>query len=172
MDIFRGLFQNCDHTRLPLERRVAHRRDFSIGLPGLPPAIKFGQIQPPGGYLYYCPACQINLPSVQNSRWETLYTAGIRRSSPPSTRSQPGRPKTRQVSRRTDGYKREPIGAGLRYTILERDGFRCVKCGANSQQTKLHIDHKIPVSKGGTNEPSNLQTLCERCNLGKGTRLG
>jgi len=32
---------------------------------------------------------------------------------------------------------------------------------------KLHIDHIIPRSKGGTDEPFNLITSCVECNLGK-----
>ena len=32
---------------------------------------------------------------------------------------------------------------------------------------KLHVDHIIPVYKGGKTTMSNLQTLCDRCNLGK-----
>jgi 5-methylcytosine-specific restriction endonuclease McrA len=31
----------------------------------------------------------------------------------------------------------------------------------------LHIDHIVPVSKGGASEMDNLQTLCFDCNEGK-----
>ncbi len=34
----------------------------------------------------------------------------------------------------------------------------------------LHIDHVVPVSRGGLTEPENLQTLCAPCNLRKGNR--
>jgi len=33
---------------------------------------------------------------------------------------------------------------------------------------KYHVDHKLPVSRGGTNNPSNLQLTCPRCNILKG----
>ncbi len=32
---------------------------------------------------------------------------------------------------------------------------------------KLHVDHKIPLEWGGTNERENLQALCSECNEGK-----
>jgi 5-methylcytosine-specific restriction endonuclease McrA len=28
-----------------------------------------------------------------------------------------------------------------------------------------HIDHKIPLSRGGTNQIENLRTLCRRCHV-------
>ncbi|MGT2610680.1 HNH endonuclease [Staphylococcus aureus] len=28
----------------------------------------------------------------------------------------------------------------------------------------MQIEHKIPISKGGTNEMSNLTVLCQKCN--------
>jgi 5-methylcytosine-specific restriction protein A len=34
----------------------------------------------------------------------------------------------------------------------------------------LHLDHKVPVAHGGTDDDSNLQTLCKDCNLKKGDR--
>jgi 5-methylcytosine-specific restriction endonuclease McrA len=34
-------------------------------------------------------------------------------------------------------------------------------------QPKYHIDHKTPLSKGGTNWPSNLALACPNCNLQK-----
>ena len=59
----------------------------------------------------------------------------------------------------------------LRYEILRRDGFKCSLCGATAADgTKLHVDHIKPISKGGKTERSNLRTLCERCNLGKGAK--
>ena len=57
----------------------------------------------------------------------------------------------------------------LRYQVLTRDKHRCTICGATQQDgVKLHVDHICPVSKGGKTELSNLRTLCDRCNLGKG----
>jgi 5-methylcytosine-specific restriction endonuclease McrA len=65
------------------------------------------------------------------------------------------------------------VSIGLRYKILKRDHFKCVKCGrspATSHGCRLEIDHIFPYSKGGKTEFNNLQTLCEKCNLGKGDR--
>ena len=60
----------------------------------------------------------------------------------------------------------------LRYKILERDGFRCCLCGRSADDgAKLHVDHIIPVSKGGRTVESNLRTLCDACNWGKGTHI-
>lgn len=61
----------------------------------------------------------------------------------------------------------------LRYNVMQRDGFRCVLCGATAKEdgVKLHVDHITPISKGGKTEIANLRTLCERCNLGKGSKI-
>lgn len=64
--------------------------------------------------------------------------------------------------------ERSKMSDSLRYDILQRDGFRCTLCGASqSDGVTLHVDHIRPVSKGGKTEPSNLRTLCSRCNFGK-----
>ncbi len=68
--------------------------------------------------------------------------------------------------------QRKSVGAKLRYDILTRDNYRCQKCGATQKEAPLEVDHKIPVSHGGSNHPSNLQILCRRCNIGKGARRG
>ena len=67
-------------------------------------------------------------------------------------------------------YKRDPIPGALRHEVFKRDGYRCVECGATNKETTLHVDHILPVSQGGTNEISNLQTLCQKCNLAKSNR--
>lgn len=70
--------------------------------------------------------------------------------------------------------QRALMTAKLRNWIKERDGHACMKCGmsvAEEPHLLLEIDHIIPVSKGGLSEPSNLQTLCWRCNRTKGAKL-
>ena len=63
------------------------------------------------------------------------------------------------------------VTRAMRYDVLRRDGFRCVRCGRGaSEGVRLHVDHIVPVSRGGKSVMSNLQTLCEDCNLGKGNR--
>lgn len=51
--------------------------------------------------------------------------------------------------------------------VLYRDSFTCQYCGRSAPDVVLHVDHVIPVSKGGTNSMANLVTACEECNLGK-----
>lgn len=62
---------------------------------------------------------------------------------------------------------RKQLSKRLRFRILERDGFCCVYCGASPPDCVLHVDHKLPVSKGGGNEESNLVAACRDCNAGK-----
>ncbi len=66
--------------------------------------------------------------------------------------------------------QRNKVTDKLRYEILRRDKFRCVLCGISREDSKLEVDHIKPVSKGGKTERSNLRTLCNRCNRGKGAR--
>lgn len=76
--------------------------------------------------------------------------------------------------------KREYIPAKLRIEILNEsaryvDEFNktipcCSFCGTTAKETSLHIDHIVPVSKGGKTEKENLQVLCEQCNLQKSNK--
>ena len=63
------------------------------------------------------------------------------------------------------------VGDRLRFKVLKRDNFKCVICGTSpavDESVALHIDHIKPVACGGESTLENLQTLCSRCNLGKG----
>lgn len=53
----------------------------------------------------------------------------------------------------------------LKDQIKKRDNYTCQLCGKYMpDEVGLHIDHIIPVSKGGKSIPSNLQVLCSKCN--------
>jgi len=45
----------------------------------------------------------------------------------------------------------------------------CLYCGEHFEEG--HIDHIIPVSKGGTNDRENLVYCCAYCNMSKGDKL-
>jgi hypothetical protein len=68
------------------------------------------------------------------------------------------------------------ISARLRNEILERNGFTCQRCGLGAgdpdpinpnRRVRLHIDHSIPISQGGTDTKDNLLTVCSACNQGR-----
>ena len=56
-----------------------------------------------------------------------------------------------------------------RRRALERDGWRCVKCGISNLEhlrkyaQSLHAHHVVPRHKGGSNNERNLITLCAEC---------
>lgn len=57
------------------------------------------------------------------------------------------------------------VTRAMRYDVLRRDNFHCVRCGRGKEDgVKLHVDHIVPVSRGGKSVMGNLQTLCEDCN--------
>lgn len=67
-------------------------------------------------------------------------------------------------------FKRSPISQALRHEVFKRDEYKCIECGSTDKDSILHVDHMLPVSQGGTDEMSNLQTLCSKCNLAKSNR--
>lgn len=66
-------------------------------------------------------------------------------------------------------------GSEGRYTaddvknLLKVQKHLCV-CGTSFKQIKHTVDHKTPLSRGGSNWSRNLQLLCQPCNDSKGTK--
>jgi 5-methylcytosine-specific restriction enzyme A len=57
----------------------------------------------------------------------------------------------------------------LREQILERDAHLCQRCRRKGQFTEaVAVDHVIPVAADGTNDPSNLESICDPCHIAKG----
>ncbi len=59
--------------------------------------------------------------------------------------------------------------------LFARDRYRCQYCGRTSAELKpresLTRDHLIPLSRGGTNDWTNVVTACSPCNTRKANRL-
>lgn len=58
----------------------------------------------------------------------------------------------------------------VRYQVLAAAKGRCALCGTTSTERRIEADHIIPRSRGGSNDISNLQALCDHCNRGKSNR--
>lgn len=50
-------------------------------------------------------------------------------------------------------------------------GWRCFYCKVQLSELTITVDHRIPLSRGGSNWPSNLVPACKSCNCKKGARL-
>lgn len=61
--------------------------------------------------------------------------------------------------------QRKLMTAELKNKVKVRDNYTCQCCGKYMpDEVGLHIDHIVPVSKGGKSILSNLQVLCSKCN--------
>ena len=59
--------------------------------------------------------------------------------------------------------------------LFARDGYRCQYCGRPGTELKLREsltrDHVVPMSRGGTNEWTNVVTACSPCNTRKANHM-
>jgi len=73
------------------------------------------------------------------------------------------------LDKRTDTWSHRKKSSGyisgtIRYEVLKRAKFRCELCGISAKEKALEVDHIIPRNKGGSDDISNLQSLCYSCN--------
>lgn len=87
----------------------------------------------------------------------------------PGERPPAGPDVTEQLLGELGSYR--AVRAGLWWDVLAADGWKCRSCGRGpADGVSLEVDHIEPRSRGGSNERSNLQTLCRKCNIGKSNR--
>lgn len=53
--------------------------------------------------------------------------------------------------------------------LLKSQRFKCINC-RSCLRSGYHVDHMYPLSKGGSNDVTNIQILCPTCNLRKSAR--
>jgi len=101
---------------------------------------------------------------------EHVKTAAARRGKA-WTKANPERAKAR--TRNYRARKRNAIGSFTGEDIKElyhSQNGKCWWCG-KAVGDNYHIDHRIPLSRGGTNAPNNLCISCANCNLRKWNKM-
>jgi len=53
---------------------------------------------------------------------------------------------------------------------IKSQGGECIFCTEKLDELKSHLDHKIPLARGGNEKRENFQLLCPRCNLEKSSK--
>ncbi len=82
------------------------------------------------------------------------------------------RPEAREKKRIWAHHKRTLVGsfgASDLALMMKHQKGRCWWCG--QKLAAYHIDHRIPASKGGSNDPSNLVLSCPTCNVRKNAKM-
>lgn len=77
--------------------------------------------------------------------------------------------KVREFTQRRAGRKLEKLPYGSIPKIRAAQGDKCAIC-CTRLKGKGHVDHIVPLARGGRHAPGNLQILCPPCNLHKSDR--
>lgn len=84
------------------------------------------------------------------------------------------RKKKKYDNHKSDNFYKTDEWLKLRVRVLERYECKCMMCGRSPKEDgiKIHVDHIKPMSRFPELGLvfSNLQILCEDCNIGKGNR--
>jgi len=81
-------------------------------------------------------------------------------------------PEWRKIQDRNQRAKRRSkalgkLSLGLVNRLLTRQKNRCAICRKSLKKTGYHLDHIIPLARGGKNVDSNIQLTCPKCNREK-----
>ncbi len=59
---------------------------------------------------------------------------------------------------------------GYRSRLMKEQDGLCLACGCDLSKSGFHLDHKVPLSKGGLHHDDNVQLLCPPCNRRKSAK--
>ena len=63
-----------------------------------------------------------------------------------------------------------PLSTHERSQVWHRSEGKCHYCKCTLDPFKFHVDHMLPVARGGTRDQSNLVAACKPCNMAKKTK--
>ena len=112
-------------------------------------------------------------PERVKAMWERTYAKHQPKHTARARRWRHKNPEATAASR--DRRRARAVGASGDYTkddvrhLLKTQGRICRYC--DGQLTKFHVDHFIPLARGGSNGPENLVLACPTCNCSKGAKL-
>lgn len=81
-----------------------------------------------------------------------------------------GRERTRRHRARLNGTLPQRLKPEHLKEMLAAQRSRCGYCRCRISLDRCHVDHIVPVARGGPHELSNLQLLCGTCNRVKGAQ--
>jgi 5-methylcytosine-specific restriction endonuclease McrA len=112
-------------------------------------------------------------PERVKAMWDRTYAKHQPKHTAKARRWRHKNPEAVAASR--DRRRAKAVGASGDYTkddvrhLLETQGRICRYC--DGALTKFHVDHFIPLARGGSNGPENLVLSCPSCNCSKGAKL-
>jgi hypothetical protein len=118
---------------------------------------------------YCCMGCHVAASIHRNAAWQQANPPILKHAS-------------RADAERLYGFRRRAAYAASTASfssaeIFERDGWLCQICNEEVDRDlawphpkSASLDHRVPVSKGGTHEPANVQCAHLGCNSSKGAR--
>lgn len=119
------------------------------------------------GFQFICKVCNSEYRAA-NMTHKVEYTRKYRADHPEQARES-----ARKNERNRRARKLESQGTYTDADVdlqYKRQKGRCYYCKVKVGKT-YHIDHVVPLSRGGANDPSNLVVACTTCNLSKQNRL-
>lgn len=119
--------------------------------------------------------CKICFKEAVRRRYRANPERSRERSREGSRRWREARPERARRKHGERVRRRRALKAGAEGTFTEAEflalcelhGGRCLACGRTD--LPLQRDHVVPLSRGGRNDISNIQPLCQQCNDSKGT---
>jgi 5-methylcytosine-specific restriction endonuclease McrA len=112
------------------------------------------------------------------------YHKARRRSDPEPYRAKDAKyQQTHADNRKANGHRRRAREMNAAGSVTEND-YRVIRAGQTDKKGRLicwrcgkpitdtpHVDHWIPLSKGGSNDAGNLRYMHANCNISKGAKM-
>lgn len=115
---------------------------------------------------------------LEREQIAALYTAGVHPDPGMSMEEMVAQARSAKLhterNRRRETRRRAKL-AGVRVEkfsrreIIARDRSTCYLCGERVAADEIHLDHVVPLSRGGDHSRANVRVACGTCNIAKGT---